>query len=91
MNLSDIGIVFTMCSTLAGAGTIGGSYYMENELAEYVPISQLQDIFDDRDIKDLRKAISSLEWDRDNGGLTQKEQWELKQLQDELKALLENG
>jgi len=91
MTLSDIGIVFSMCFSLAGAGSVGGAYYMEHELSEYVPISQLQEIFDGRDIKELREKISSLEWDRDHGGLSEKEEWQLKQYQDALKGLLKDG
>ena len=84
MSLSDIGIVTAICSTLiTGGGTVGG-YYLKNE---FVSVSSLEEAFEARDKKEIKRQIRSYEYDRDHGGLTDKEEWELDQLYDELEEL----
>ena len=80
MTLSDISIVFGMCTSLLLGGGAAGEYYLQHE---YVPISALIE----RDIRELRSEIRNLEYDRNHGGLTDKEEWLLEQFRDDLEQL----
>ena len=80
MNLSDIGIVFGLTTSLMAGGGAAGNYWLSHE---YVPISALIE----RDARETRKDIRALEYDRDHGGLTDKEQWLLDQYIDDLEEL----
>jgi len=80
MNLSDIGIVFGLTTSLMAGGGAAGNYWLSHE---YVPISALIE----RDARETRKEIRDLEYDRDHGGLTDKEQWLLDQYIDDLEEL----
>ncbi len=77
MTLSDIGIVCGLCTSLLGAGAVGGDYYLQHE---YVPIASMIQ----RDIRELKAEIRDLEYDRDHGGLTDKQEWLYNQLLDDL-------
>jgi hypothetical protein len=68
---------------MAGGGA-AGNYWLEHE---YVPVAGLADALNARDIRDLKNDIRSLEYDLDHGGLTEKEEWELDQLRDDLEDL----
>ena len=84
MNLADVGIVCGLCTSLFAGGAAGGKYYMDHE---YVPVSGLSEEFNQRDIRDLKKDIRLFEYDKDNGGLSDREQWELEQLYNDLEDL----
>lgn len=84
MTLSDAAIVFGFCTTLITGTGAAGKYYLDHE---YVQVSGLTEALDERDRRRVKKEIKSLEWDRDHGGLTDKEQWELQQLYQELESL----
>ena len=84
MNLSDIGIVFGLCSSLlVGTGT-AGKYYLDNE---YVPVAGLEKLFDDQEAARLKREIRDLQWDADHGGLSEKDEYLLEQYRDDLEAL----
>ena len=59
MSLSDIAIVFGICTSVAGGVGVGGSYYLEHE---YIPIGSLEKAFNKRDIRDIKRAIRNLEY-----------------------------
>ena len=67
MNLADIGIVCGMCVSLMGVGAGGADYYLKHE---YVPVSSLIE----RDIRGLKAEMREMEYDRDHGGLSDKDE-----------------
>jgi hypothetical protein len=82
MNIQDIGIVFSICCTLVGGTAAGGKYYLDHE---YVPVSS----FVKKEIRDIKRMIRELEYDKKAKGLTEREEWELKQLQNDIEELRE--
>lgn len=80
MNLGDIGIVFGISTSLLTGAGVGADYYLQHE---YVPVSALLQ----RDLRELRQEIRELEYDRDHGGLTPREEWMLEQLRDDEEQL----
>jgi len=50
----------------------------------WITIAGLEKIFSDRDLKALKKQIKEYEWLKNNGGLTDKQQWELGEMYDDL-------
>lgn len=84
MNLSDAGIVMAITMSVAGAGGAAGKYWLDRE---YVPVGALQKAFTERDIRDIKRDIRELEWQRDNGGLTDRQAWRLNDLKHELEDL----
>lgn len=82
MTISDVGIVFSICSSLLiGTGT-GANYYLEHE---YVPVSGLLK----KEIRDARKDIRELEYLKKNEGLNDYQQFQLEQLYNDKKELIE--
>ena len=84
MTLSDSGVVFAICTALFTGGAAGGKYWADHE---YVPVSGLSKEFTQRDIRDLKKDIRLFEYDKKNGGLTDRQEWELEQLYNDLEDL----
>jgi ATP-dependent DNA ligase len=54
---------------------------------EFVTVGQLAEVFDNQDLKKVKKRIRRLEWQQNNGGLNPEEQWELSDLYDEQEDL----
>jgi hypothetical protein len=84
------------------AGVIGslvvigsGSAWAYNTAIEafdsrYVTIAGLQKLFNDRDLKILKKQIKEYEWLKNHGGgLTERQEWELGEMYDELEEMPE--
>ena len=84
MNLGDTALVFGIAATLTGAAGTAGKYWMDQE---YVPVGALQKAFQERDIRDLKRRIRQLEWLKQNGGLSDRQEWELNDLRHELEDL----
>ena len=84
MNLADLGIVCGLCTSLVAGGGAAGNYWLEHE---YVPVTGLSEEFNLRDIRDLKKDIRLFEYDKKNGGLTDRQEWELEQLYNDLEDL----
>lgn len=84
MNIADAGVVLAITMTVATAGGAAGKYWMDHE---YVPVGALQKAFNERDIRDIKRDIRELEWQRDNGGLTDRQTWRLNDLKNELEDL----
>lgn len=84
MNIADTGVVLGITMTVAGATGAAGKYWMDNE---YVPVGALQKAFQERDIRDIKRDIRKLEWLQNNGGLTDRQAWELDDLRNELEDL----
>lgn len=80
MNIGDIGVVFGVCTSLMTGGGFAADYYLKNE---YVPVSALLE----RDARELRGEIRGLEYDRNHGGLSDRDQWLLDQLKNDLEEL----
>ena len=77
MNIADVGIVFGITTSLMTGGGVAADYYLQHE---YVPVSALLE----RDARELRGEIRGLEYDQDHGGLSDKEEWLLDQLREDL-------
>ena len=84
MNIADAGVVLGITMSVAGVTGAAGKYWMDHE---YVPVGALQKAFQERDIRDIKRRIRQLEWIRDNGGLTDRQAWELNDLRHELEDL----
>jgi hypothetical protein len=94
-------IVLSQKTLGAIAGVIGslvvigsGSAWAYNTAIEafdsrYVTIAGLQKLFSDRDLKILKKQIKEYEWLKNNGGLTDRQEWELGEMYDELEEMTE--
>ena len=72
----------------------GGTAWAYNTTVEafdsrYVTIAGLQKLFNDRDLKILKKQIKEYEWLKNNGGLTDRQEWELGEMYDELEEMTE--
>ena len=80
MTLSDIALVGSMIVGLAVPGGAGLKYYADNE---YITVSSQVA----RDIRELKRYIRELEYDRDNGAATEKDLWQLDQLRNDLEEL----
>ena len=59
----------------------------ESAHADYVTIGALEQAFNKQDLRDIKKEIRRLEYQQQNGGLTDRQQWELSDLYDELEDL----
>jgi len=53
----------------------------------YITISGLQELFEQQQELELRDDIRMLEWDRDHGGLSERDEWLLERYRDDLEAL----
>jgi hypothetical protein len=53
----------------------------------YITVGALAQEFTKKDIKILKNAIASHEYDQEHGGLTDKQEWELKRMRLELEEL----
>lgn len=82
MNLADVATVIGICSTLIVPAGVGGKYYLDHE---YVPVSS----FVKKEIRDVKKMIRELEYDKQSRGLSEREQWELDQLYNDVEELQE--
>lgn len=80
MKISDIGIIFGICSTLVSGTAYAATYYLEHE---FVPISS----FTKMQLRETNKEIRELKWLKDNGGLTPRQQWQLEQLYGDVEEL----
>ena len=73
----------------------GGTAWAYNTTVEafdsrYVTIAGLQKLFNDRDLKILKKQIKEYEWLKNHGGgLTERQEWELGEMYDELEEMTE--
>ena len=54
---------------------------------DYVTIGSLEEAFNKQDVRDIKKEIRRLEYEQSHGGLSDREQWELSDLYDELEDL----
>ena len=54
---------------------------------DYVTVGSLEQAFNKQELRDTKKEIRRLEYEKQNGGLTDREQWELTDLYDELEDL----
>lgn len=74
---------------IVAAGVIYGTSVDAFDKAHegFVTVGQLSDVFLQEDIKNTRKLIRLLEWQRDNGGLTEREEFLLQDAYNELDEL----
>lgn len=84
MTLSDIGIVFGICIPLVGGAGAGGKYWLEHE---FVPIGSVEQAFNKRDQRDIKRMIRKLEYLESNNQITEAQRWELNGLREELEEL----
>ena len=83
MTLSEMGVVVAICTPL-----ITGAGYLGKVVGDTHWISS--DSYFAQELRKTQREKSLLEWERDNGGLTPREQFELKQLENlEQQLLLE--
>ena len=54
---------------------------------DYITIGSLEQAFNKQELRDIKKEIRRLEYEKDRGGLSDREQWELSDLYDELEDL----
>ena len=54
---------------------------------DYVTIGSLEKAFNAQDLREVKKEIRRLEYEEQHGGLSDREQWELSDLYDELEDL----
>ena len=54
---------------------------------DYVTINALTEAFNKQELRDIKKSIRRLEYLQQSEGLTDRQQWELTDLYDELEAL----
>ena len=55
--------------------------------SRWITISGLQELFEQQKEAELRDDIRMLEWDRDHGGLSERDEWLLERYHDDLEAL----
>ena len=78
--LTQAAAIVTAVATLAGAAVWAAD-------TRYITISGLNELFRQQQAQDLREDIRELEWDRDHGGLSEKDAWLLEQYKDDLESL----
>ena len=81
MTLNEIGIVAAICSSLVGGAgyvgkLVGDTYWISSE-SYYA-----------QELRKVQRDKSLLEWERENGGLSPRQQFELRQLEDQEQQLL---
>ena len=57
--------------------------------SRWVTIAGLVEVFNARDLKALKKDIKEYEWLKNNGGLTDKQKWELGEMYDDLENAIQ--
>lgn len=86
MTLSDLTLIGGICTSILVPGGYGLKYYADHE---YITVGSMVK----RDIRELQSEILDLEYDRDHGGLSDKQEWKLRQLEknlEEMKQELDN-
>ena len=73
-------------ATVAAITTLTGAAVWAGDL-RYITISGLQELFEQQQEAELRDDIRMLEWDRDHGGLSERDKWLLERYRDDLEAL----
>ena len=81
MTLNEIGIVLGITTSL-----IGGAGYFGKLVGDTYWISS--ESYYSQELRKTQRERSLLEWERDNGGLSPRQQFELRQLEDLEKQLL---
>jgi hypothetical protein len=79
----SIGIIWTGIATAIDEFT-------DYHDSRWVTIAGLNELFNDRDLKILKDNIKEYEWIKNNGGgLTDKQEWELGEMYDDLEEATE--
>ena len=86
MNLADTGIIFGIACSICGSAALGGKYYLDNE---YITVGSFEQYSLKKEKRDIRRELRELEWLRDNGTLNDYQQFQLEQLQEDLRELEE--
>ena len=73
-------------ATVAAITTLAGAAVWAAD-TRYITISGLQELFEQQQEAELRDDIRMLEWDRDHGGLSERDEWLLERYRDDLEAL----
>jgi len=73
-------------ATVAAITTLTGAVVWAAD-TRYITISGLQELFEQQQELELRDDIRMLEWDRDHGGLSERDEWLLERYRDDLEAL----
>ena len=76
----------TAAATITAVATIAGAAVWAAD-TRYITISGLQELFEQQQELELRDDIRMLEWDRDHGGLSERDEWLLERYRDDLEAL----
>ena len=78
--------IIQAAATVAAITTLTGAAVWAAD-TRYITISGLQELFEQQQEAELRDDIRMLEWDRDHGGLSERDEWLLERYQDDLEAL----
>ena len=78
--LVQVAAIVTAVTTITGAAVWAAD-------TRYVTVGALNELFLQQQAQELREDIRELEWDRDHGGLSDKDAWLLEQYKDDLEAL----
>jgi len=78
--------IIQAAATVAAITTLMGAAVWAAD-TRYITISGLQELFEQQQEAELRDDIRMLEWDRDHGGLSERDEWLLERYQDDLEAL----
>jgi len=84
MTLSDLAIIFTITTTVVGGAATGANYYAKTE---FVTVGSLVERDLKRDLRQLNSEVLELEYDLDNGGLSDKQEWQLRRKRQEIDNL----
>ncbi len=83
MTLQEISAVLGIVVISSGAVGGAGKYYLDTE---YVAQGQLQEFFQQRDLKEFKRDLRKLKRIPE-GERTEREQWEIEDLEDEIEDL----
>ena len=78
--------IIQAAATVAAITTLAGAAVWAAD-TRYITISGLQELYEQQQEAELRDDIRMLEWDRDHGGLSERDEWLLERYRDDLEAL----
>ena len=85
--LIGIAVVVASLTTIGTGSAWAFNTAIEAFDSRYVTISSLKQLFNERDLKLLKQKIKEYEWIKNHGsGLTDRQQWELGEMYDELES-----